>query len=330
MSATDLRVSYDDVAAAAERIAGRTRRTPVLTSRHIDERAQAQVFFKCENLQRVGAFKFRGAFNALSQLADEQRKRGVLAFSSGNHAQAVALAGQLLGIPAVIVMPTDAPRVKLEATRGYGAQIVTYDKHTTVREELAAHIASERGLSIIPPYDHAGVVAGQGTAAKELIEEVGQLDYLFVPCGGGGLVSGCAIAAEALSPGCKVIGVEPEAGDDATRSFKTKTLQKCHNPDTVADGARTPYLGEITFPLVLRYVSDMVTVSDAALLRTMFYLWERMKTVIEPTGALGAAGLLEKKIAVPAGARVGVIVSGGNVDFAEVAGWRAKAGLARE
>jgi threonine dehydratase len=326
MSTTDLRVSYDDVAAAAERIAGRARRTPVLTSRHVDERAGAQLFFKCENLQRVGAFKFRGAFNALSQLDDEQRKRGVLAYSSGNHAQAVALAGQLLGIPAVIVMPTDAPRVKLEATRGYGAQIVTYDKHTTVREELAASIAQERGLSMIPPYDHAAVVAGQGTAARELIEEVGKLDYLFVPCGGGGLLSGCAIAAEALSPGCKVIGVEPEAGDDATRSFKTKTLQKCHNPDTVADGARTPYLGEITFPLVLRYVSDMVTVSDAALLRTMFFLWERMKIVIEPTGALGAAGLLEHKIAVPPGARVGVIVSGGNVDFADVAGWRAKAG----
>jgi threonine dehydratase len=330
MSSTDLRVSYDDVAAAAERIAGRARRTPVLTSRHVDERTGAQLFIKCENLQRVGAFKFRGAFNALSQLSDEQRKRGVLAYSSGNHAQAVALAGQLLDIPAVIVMPTDAPRVKLEATRGYGAQIVTYDKHTTVREELAARIAQERGLSMIPPYDHTAVVAGQGTAAKELIEEVGQLDYLFVPCGGGGLLSGCAIAAEALSPGCKVIGVEPEAGDDATRSFKTKTLQKCHNPDTVADGARTPYLGEITFQLVLRYVSDMVTVNDAALLRTMFFLWERMKTVIEPTGALGAAGLLERKIAVPAGARVGVIVSGGNVDFADVAGWRVKAGLVRE
>jgi threo-3-hydroxy-L-aspartate ammonia-lyase len=330
MSAADLRVSYDDVAAAAERIAGRTHRTPVLTSRHVDARAGAQVFFKCENLQRVGAFKFRGAFNALSQLADEQRKRGVLAYSSGNHAQAVALAGQLLGIPAVIVMPTDAPRVKLEATRGYGAQIVTYDKETTVREELAARIAQERGLTMIPPYDHAAVVAGQGTAAKELIEEVGHLDFLFVPCGGGGLISGCAIAAEALSPGCKVIGVEPEAGDDATRSFKTKTLQKCHNPDTVADGARTPYLGEITFPLVLRYVSDMVTVNDAALLRTMFFLWERMKTVIEPTGALGAAGLLEKKIAVPAGARIGVIISGGNADFAEVPGWIGKAGLVRE
>ena len=273
----------------------------------------------------MGAFKFRGALNALSQLTDDQRQRGVLAYSSGNHAQAVALAGKLLGVPAVIVMPADAPRVKLEATREYGAEIVPYDKHTTVREELAARLARDRGLSVIPPYDHAHVVAGQGTAAKELIDEVGQLDYLFVPVGGGGLISGCALAADALSPGCKVIGVEPEAGDDATRSFKTKTLQKCHNPDTVADGARTPYLGEITFPLVLRYVSDMVTVNDAELLRTMFYLWERMKTVVEPTGALGAAGLFEK-VAVPAGSRVGVIVSGGNVDFADVAQWTKMAG----
>jgi len=299
----------------------------VLTSRHVDQRTRAQVFFKCENLQRVGAFKFRGAYNALTHLSDEQRQRGVLAYSSGNHAQAVALAGQLLGAPTVIVMPADAPRVKLEATRGYGAEIVTYDKHTTVREELAAGIARERGLSVLPPYDQEHVVAGQGTAAKELIEEVGQLDYLFVPVGGGGLISGCAIAAEALSPGCKVIGVEPEAGDDATRSFKSKTLQTCSNPDTVADGARTPSLGEITFPLVLRYVSDMVTVSDPELLRTMFFLWERMKTVIEPTGALGAAGLFEK-VTVPAGSRVGVIVSGGNVDFQDVTAWIGKAGLA--
>ena len=327
MSSNELRVTYADVAAAAERIVGRARRTPVLTSRHVDRRTRAQVFFKCENLQRVGAFKFRGAYNALTQLSDEQRKRGVLAYSSGNHAQAVALAGQLLSAPTVIVMPAGAPRVKLEATRGYGAEIVVYDEHITVREELAARIAGERGLTVIPPYDHEHVVAGQGTAAKELIEEVGQLDYLFVPVGGGGLISGCAIAADALSPGCKVIGVEPEAGDDATRSFKSKTLQSCRNPDTVADGARTPSLGEITFPLVLRYVSDMVTVSDPELLRTMFFLWERMKTVVEPTGALSAAGLFEK-VTVPAGSRVGVIVSGGNVDFQDVAAWISKAGLA--
>jgi threonine dehydratase len=245
----------------------------------------------------------------------------VLAYSSGNHAQAVALAGQLLGVPALIVMPQDAPQVKLDATRGYGAEIVLYDKHTAVREELAAQIASERGLALIPPYDHPDIVAGQGTAAKELIEEVGRLDYLFVCVGGGGLISGCAIAADALSPGCLVIGVEPEAGDDATRSFHTKTLQTCHNPDTIADGARTPYLGAVNFPLVLRYVHNMITVSDAELISAMLFLWERMKIVVEPTGALGAAGLFENKIEVPSGARVGVILSGGNVDLGQLCGW---------
>jgi len=318
---SDLRVAYADVADAAQRLTGRARRTPVLTSRHVDQRTGAQVFFKCENFQRAGAFKFRGAFNALAQLDEDARRRGVLAYSSGNHAQAVALAGQLLGVPALIVMPQDAPRVKLEATRGYGAQVFLYDKHTAVREELAERIARERGLTIIPPYDHPDVAAGQGTAAKELLEELGQLDYLFVPVGGGGLISGCAIAANALSPGCQVIGVEPEAGDDATRSFRTKTLQSCHNPDTIADGARTPYLGKVTFPLVLRYVHEMVTVSDAQLVAAMLFLWERMKIVVEPTGALGAAGLLEGKIAVPPGARAGVILSGGNVDLGHLCEW---------
>jgi threonine dehydratase len=316
-----LLVSYADVAAAAKRLAGHARRTPVMTSRQVDARTGCQVFFKCENLQRIGAFKFRGAFNAIARLTPEQRARGVLAYSSGNHAQAVALAAQLLGSSAVIVMPQDAPQVKLTATRGYGAEVVTYDKHTTVREELSRRLAQERGLTLIPPYDHVDIVAGQGTAAKELIEDVGPLDYMFVCVGGGGLISGCAIAAEALSPGCKVIGVEPEAGDDATRSFKTKTLHKVHNPDTIADGARTPSLGEITFPLVLRYVHDMVTVDDAQLLQAMLYLWERMKIIVEPTGALGIAALFERKVNVPAGARVGVIVSGGNVDVRDVCGW---------
>jgi len=316
-----LRVSYEDVAAAAERLSGRALRTPALTSRHVDRRTGAQVFFKSENFQRAGAFKFRGAFNALSRLDHEARRRGVLAYSSGNHAQAVALASQLLGVPALIVMPQDAPPMKLDATRGYDAEIVLYDKRTTVREELAAKIAKERGLAVIPPYDHPDVVAGQGTAAKELIEEVGRLDYLFVCVGGGGLISGCAIAADALSPGCLVIGVEPEAGDDATRSFHTKTLQTCHNPDTIADGARTPYLGAVNFPLVLRYVHDMVTVSDAQLISAMLFLWERMKIVVEPTGALGAAGLFERKVELPCGARVGVILSGGNVDVAQLCGW---------
>ena len=318
-----LAVSYEDVAAAAQRLAGHAFRTPVLTSRQVDARTGCRVFFKCENFQRVGAFKFRGAFNALSRVTPEQRRRGVLAYSSGNHAQAVALAAQQLGSPAVIVMPQDAPQVKATATRGYGAEVVLYDKRSTVREQLAATIAAERGLALIPPYDHPHVVAGQGTAAKELFEETGALDYLFVCVGGGGLISGCAIAADALSPGCKVIGVEPAAGDDATRSFKSRTLQTVHNPDTIADGARTPSLGEITFPLVLRYVHDMVTVDDAQLLRAMLYVWERMKIVVEPTGALGIAGLFERKVALPPASRVGVIVSGGNVDVRDVCRWLA-------
>lgn len=316
MNAPDrpLAVNYADVADAAERLAGHAHRTPVMTSRTVNARTGAEVFFKCENFQRIGAFKFRGAYNAMSRLSPEERKRGVLAYSSGNHAQAVALAGRELGIRVVIVMPVDAPAVKIEATRGYGAEIVLYDKRREVREEVAERTARERGLAMIPPFDHPHVIAGQGTAAKELIEDAGPLDFLFVPVSGGGLVSGCAVAAAALSPECKVIGVEPEAGDDATRSFRTKTLQTCHNPDTIADGARTHALGRLTFPLVLRYVSDMVTVSDAELLRSMFFLWERMKIVVEPTGALGAAGLLERGLPV-AGKRVGVIVSGGNVDL---------------
>src|SRR5216683_1248577 len=291
---TALAISYADVSSAAERLAGHAHRTPVMTSHTVDERTGARVFFKCENLQRMGAFKFRGAYNAMSRLSSDERRRGVLAYSSGNHAQAVALAGQLLGVRVTIVMPADAPAVKIEATRGYGAEIVLYDKRREVREEVAERVARERELPVIPPFDHPLVIAGQGTAAKELIEEAGPLDYLFVPCSGGGLISGCAVAASHLAPGCKVIGVEPEAGDDATRSLKTKTLQSCYNPDTIADGACTHSLGRLTFPLVLRYVHDMVIVSDAELVRAMFYLWERMKIVVEPTGALGAAGLFER------------------------------------
>ena len=311
---TALAIRYADVAAAAERLAGHAHHTPVLTSRTVNERTGAEVFFKCENLQRIGAFKFRGAFNALSQLSSAERERGVLSFSSGNHAQAVALAGKLLGIRVTIVMPSDAPAVKIEATRGYGAEVVLNDKRKETREEVAERIVRERGLTMIPPFDNPQVIAGQGTAAKELIEDTGQLDYLFVPVSGGGLISGCAVAASHLSPGCKVIGVEPEAGDDATRSFRTKTLQSCYNPDTIADGARTHSLGRLTFPLILRYVHDMVTVSDAELVRATLFLWERMKIVVEPTGALGAAGLFERCLPV-AGKRVGVILSGGNVDF---------------
>jgi threonine dehydratase len=313
-AAEALPVSYVDVAAAAARLASVAHRTPVLTSRTVDERTGAQVFFKCENFQRMGAFKFRGAYNALAQLSDDAKRRGVLTYSSGNHAQAIALAGRLLGIRATIVMPDDAPAVKLAATRGYGGEVITYDKRATTREALGTAIARERGLTVIPPYDHPHVVAGQGTAAKELIEEAGALDWLFVCCGGGGLLSGCAIAAAQLAPGCKVVGVEPEAGDDATRSFRTKTLQSVHNPDTIADGARTPSLGKVTFPLVLAYVHDMLTVSDPELLDAMLYLWERMKIVVEPTGALAAAGLF-KGAHDTRGQRVGVVISGGNVDL---------------
>src|SRR5439155_430604 len=314
---TALAVSYADVASAAERLAGHAHRTPVMTSHTVDGRTGAQVFFKCENFQRMGAFKFRGAYNAMSRLAPEERRRGVLAYSSGNHAQAVAVAGKMLGVRVTIVMPADAPAVKLDATRGYGAEVVRYDKRKEVREEVAGRVARERGLAMIPPFDHPHVIAGQGTAAKELIEEAGPVDYLFVPVSGGGLISGCAVAASHLAPGCKVIGVEPEAGDDATRSFRTKTLQSCHNPDTIADGARTHALGRLTFPLVLRYVNDMVTVSDAELVRAMFYLWERMKIVVEPTGALGAAGLFERGLPV-AGQRVAVYPVFERLDIAPV------------
>jgi len=306
-------VSYADIAAAHERIKAHARRTPVLTSTTLDAMTGARVLFKCENLQRMGAFKFRGAYNALSQLSDERKQRGVIAFSSGNHAQAVALAGRLLGIKALIVMPQDAPKVKLEATRGYGAEVVQYSK-SEAREEVAGKLAAERQLTLIPPFDHEHIIAGQGTAAKELIEDAGELDLLLVPCGGGGLLSGCAIAAKHLLPKCRVLGVEPAGGDDATQSFVKKRLVTIAAPDTIADGARTPSLGKLTFPIVLRYVDDMITVTDQELLRAMFWIWERMKIIVEPTGALAACAVLEKKAAFQ-GLRVGVILSGGNVDL---------------
>jgi len=306
-------VSFDDIAAAHERIKPQAKRTPVLTSATVDALTGAKVFFKCENFQRMGAFKFRGAFNALSQLPPEKRDKGVVAFSSGNHAQAIALSGKLLGIKTVIVMPHDAPKVKLEATRGYGAEVVQYTRHED-RETLAGKLAAERGLTLIPPFDHPHIIAGQGTAAKELIEDAGALDVLLVPCGGGGLLSGCAIAAKHLAPKCKVMGVEPAAGDDATQSFVKKRLIAIAVPDTIADGARTPSLGKLTFPIILRTVDDMLTVTDAELTRAMFFLWERMKIVVEPTGALAFTALFEKKIAGK-GLRVGVVLSGGNVDL---------------
>ncbi len=306
--------TYQDVEAAARRLAGVAHRTPVLTSRTVNEQTNAQVFFKCENFQRIGAFKFRGAYNALSQLSDEQKKRGVIAYSSGNHAQAVALAGHLLGIKATIVMPNDAPAIKLTATRGYGAEVVLYQFGKEQREVVTQQIATERGLEIIPPFNHPHVIAGQGTAAKELIEEVGAFDYLFVCVGGGGLISGCALASNALSPNCQVVGVEPELGDDATRSFYSKSLQTAPRAqETIADGARTPSLGSITFPIVLNHCHDFATVSDAALMRTMRFFFERMKIVVEPTGALAAAAVLENKFNL-ADKKVGVIISGGNTD----------------
>ena len=306
-------VSFDDIARAHERIKPQAKRTPVLTSATVDAHTGAKVFFKCENFQRMGAFKFRGAYNALSQLGENQKKQGVVAFSSGNHAQAIALSGKLLGIKTVIVMPHDAPPVKLDATRGYGAEVVQYTKHED-RETLAGKLAAERGLTLIPPFDHPHIIAGQGTAAKELIEDAGALDLLMVPCGGGGLLSGSAIAAKHLAPQCKVIGVEPAAGDDATQSFVKKRLIAIAVPDTIADGARTPSLGKLTFPIVLRHVDDMLTVTDAELTRAMFFLWERMKIVVEPTGALAFAALFSGRIS-PKNQRVGIVLSGGNVDL---------------
>lgn len=310
-----LPVLFSDVLGAADILSGHAHRTPVVTSRQLDKLAGANLFVKCENLQRTGAFKFRGAYNALSRLDDTQRKRGVLTYSSGNHAQAIALAGSLLGIRTTIIMPSDAPAVKLAATKGYGADIVTYDKTETTRETLAAELQSASGATLIPPYDHPHVVAGQGTVGLELLQAVPHLDYLFVCCGGGGLLSGCAVAARSIAPDCKVVGVEPEAGDDATRSFYSGTLQTVHNPDTIADGARTPYLGHVTFPLIQAHVDDMITVPDSSLVEGMRFLWERMKLVVEPTGVLALAGALSGKMEIR-GKKVGIVISGGNIDLA--------------
>jgi threonine dehydratase len=307
-------VTYEEVAAASRRLQGVASRTPVMTSRSLDDELGAVVFLKCENLQRAGAFKFRGAYHAISRLSLRERHRGVLTYSSGNHAQAIALASRLLGAAATIVMPRDAAAAKRRATEGYGARIVPYDPATEKREEVARRLQAESDPVLIPPYDHPDVIAGQGTAAKELLEDTGPLDLLLVPCGGGGLLSGSALAMRRLSPGGRVVGVEPELADDATRSFRTGKLQTVHNPRTIADGARTASLGTLTFPLVRQNVDDMVTVSDEDLVRTMRFLWERMKLVVEPTGALGLAAAYRGKVAV-AGKRVGAILSGGNVDL---------------
>ncbi|MDR9405155.1 MAG: threo-3-hydroxy-L-aspartate ammonia-lyase [Halothece sp. Uz-M2-17] len=314
MNYSKVPLTYHHIQSAAQRLENNAKLTPVLTSTTLNQLTGAEVFLKAENFQRTGSFKFRGAFNALSQLSTQQKQQGVITYSSGNHAQGVARSGQLLQISTTIVMPNNAPAVKLAATRGYGAQVMTYDPKTTCREELAKQLATEHNLTMIPPYDHPDIIAGQGTVAKELIEQIGQLDVLLVCCGGGGLLSGCAITAKTLSSQCKVIGVEPERADDATRSFYSKVLQRCEHPDTIADGARTPSLGQLTFPLILDSVDDMVTVSEEAIRETLIFLWERLKIVVEPTGTLATAALLEGNVTV-SGKRVGVIISGGNVDL---------------
>ena len=307
--------SYDDVAAAAGRIALAAHRTPVLTSRTADDELGARLFFKCENFQRMGAFKFRGAFNALSCFDAAQRKAGVVAFSSGNHAQAIALAARILGMPATIVMPHDAPAAKVAATRDYGGEVVVYDRYSEDREAIGQRLAEQRGLTLIPPYDHPDVIAGQGTAAKELIEETGALDALFVCLGGGGLLSGCALAARALSPGCKVYGVEPEAGNDGQQSFRSGKIVRIDTPKTIADGAQTQALGRIPFEIIRRDVDDVFTASDAELVDAMRFFASRMKMIVEPTGCLGYAAARRMKAELK-DKRVGVIISGGNVDLA--------------
>jgi threonine dehydratase len=309
-----LAITFDDVAAAAQRLAGVAHRTPVMTSRTADALCGGTVFFKCENLQRMGAFKFRGAYNALAQFTPAQRRAGVIAFSSGNHAQAIALSARLLGMPTVIVMPKDAPQMKIDATRGYGAEVMLYDRYTENREALGARLAEERGMTLIPPYDHPHVMAGQGTAAMELIEEVGALDLLFVCVGGGGLISGCATAANHLLPDCAVIGVEPEAGNDVQQSLARGEIVHIDVPRTIADGAQTQHAGRYTFPVIQARVREVVTVSDEQLVMAMRFFGERMKIVVEPTGCLGAAAALENVVDVR-GKRVGVILSGGNIDL---------------
>ena len=304
--------NYDDVAAAARRLEGHAHRTPVLRSRTVDEALGASVFFKCENFQRMGAFKFRGAFNALSRFDARQRQAGVVAFSSGNHAQAVALAARLLGMPASIVMPHDAPAQKVAATQGYGGKVVFYDRYTEDREAIGARLAEQQGMTLVPPYDHADVIAGQGTAAKELLDEVGPLDALYVCLGGGGLLSGSALAARALSPQTKLYGVEPEAGNDGQQSFRSGAIVHIATPKTIADGAQTQHLGKITFEIIRRDVDDILTASDAELVEAMRFFAERMKIVVEPTGCLGFAAARRQ---AQRGQRIGVIVSGGNVDM---------------
>jgi len=303
---------FDLVKEAQKRLEGHAHVTPVMTSQTLNDITGAQIFLKCENFQRMGAFKFRGAFNAMSQLTEEQKKRGVLTYSSGNHAQAVALVGRLLAIRTVVIMPNNAPVIKRVATEAYGATVVEYNPEETTREEICRDLESRHGHTLVPPFDHINIVAGQGTAAKELIDEVKTLDMLLTPCGGGGLLSGCAVAAKGMDPNCQVIGIESEVADDATKSFHTGQLHTIKDPPTIADGTRTPSLGEVTFPLVLEYVDDMQTVPEAAIMDAVKFLFYRMKLVVEPSGALPLAALLVGSVR-PQG-RVGIILSGGNID----------------
>ena len=324
-----LAIRFDDVRAAAQALLGHAHRTPVLTSQTANALTGARLFFKAENLQRMGAFKFRGAFNALSRFTPQQRQAGVIAFSSGNHAQAIALSARLLGMPSIIVMPQDAPAAKVAATRGYqdgvaGSEVVLYNRYTEDREAIGQRIAKQRGMTLIPPYDHAHVMAGQGTAALELIEQTaagGPLDALVVCVGGGGLIAGCAVAAHHLCPGIEVIGVEPEAGNDTQRSLAEGRIIHIDTPVTIADGAQTQHSGKLTFPVIQALVSRIVTVSDDQLVQGMRFFAERMKMVVEPTGALAAAAVMNRVAGMPnlSGKRVGIIVSGGNVDIARFA-----------
>lgn len=310
-----LAISYPDVAQAHERLHAVVHRTPVLTSSTANAMSGAQLFFKCENFQRMGAFKMRGAYNALAQFTPAQRRAGVITFSSGNHAQAISLAARMLDMRAVIVMPTDAPQIKVAATRGYGGEVVLYDRYSEDREAIGKRLAEQHGLTLIPPYDHPQVMAGQGTVAKELFEEVGELDMLLTPMGGGGLLSGCATAARALSPHCQVFGVEPEAGNDGQRSLRAGRLIQIDTPKTIADGAQTQQPGVLTFAVIQALVQDILTVSDAELVESMRFFASRMKLIVEPTGCLAAAAALGNKAAVR-GKRVGIVVSGGNIDLA--------------
>ena len=303
---------FELVKAAKNRIEGHAHVTPIMTSQTLNQQTGAEIFLKCENFQRMGAFKFRGAYNAMSRLTDGQKQQGVITHSSGNHAQAVALVGRLLGIKTVVVMPDDAPVIKRAATEAYGASVIGYDPGETTRERISQDLSMRHGYTLVPPYDHIDIVAGQGTAALELLQNLKSLDMLLVPCGGGGLLSGCAVAARAMSPNCRVIGIEPRAADDAAKSFHSGKLHTVTNPPTIADGTRTPSLGKITFPLVLEYVDDMQTVSESAIMEAVKFLFYRMKLVVEPSGALGVAALLSGKIQ-PHG-RVGIILSGGNID----------------